>query len=73
MAAGHPLTDEDRWPWLDTIAAWIDERVAAGEPAVVTCSALKKIYRDKLRRQGVVFVYIVLLQCLFDRFGSVFP
>ena len=45
MAAGHPLTDEDRWPWLDTIAAWIDERVAAGEPAVVTCSALKKIYR----------------------------
>ena len=44
MAAGHPLTDEDRWPWLDTIAAWIDERVAAGEPAVVTCSALKKIY-----------------------------
>ena len=47
MAAGHPLTDEDRWPWLDTIAAWIDERVAAGEPAVVTCSALKKIYRDK--------------------------
>ena len=58
MAAGHPLTDEDRWPWLDTIAAWIDERVAAGEPAVVTCSALKKIYRDKLRRQGVVFVYV---------------
>ena len=54
MAAGHPLTDEDRWPWLDTIAAWIDERVAAGEPAVVTCSALKKIYRDKLRRQGEV-------------------
>ena len=37
MAAGHPLTDEDRWPWLDTIAAWIDERVVAGEPAVVTC------------------------------------
>ena len=36
----------------------IDERVAAGEPAVVTCSALKKIYRDKLRRQGVVFVYM---------------
>ena len=46
-----------------TIAAWIDERVAAGEPAVVTCSALKKIYRDKLRRQGVVFVY---MQGTFD-------
>jgi len=41
----------------------IDERVAAGEPAVVTCSALKKIYRDKLRRQGVVFVY---MQGTFD-------
>ena len=38
MAAGHPLTDETA-AWLDTIAAWIDERVAAGEPAVVTCSA----------------------------------
>ena len=63
MAAGHPLTDEDRWPWLDTIAAWIDERVAAGDPAVVTRSALKKIYRDKLRRQGVVFVY---MQGTFD-------
>ena len=70
MAAGHPLTDEDRWPWLDTIAekfvaavgSW-NERVAAGEPAVVTCSALKKIYRDKLRRQGVVFVY---MQGTFD-------
>ncbi|WP_240539312.1 gluconokinase [Bifidobacterium sp. SO1] len=58
MAAGHPLTDEDRWPWLDALAAWIDQRVAAGEPAVVTCSALKKVYRDKLRRPGVVFVYM---------------
>ena len=63
MAAGHPLTDEDRWPWLEALATWIDERVAAGEPAVVTCSALKKVYRDKLRRKGVVFVY---LQGTFD-------
>lgn len=58
MSAGIPLTDDDRWPWLDTIAAWIDERIAADEPAVVTCSALKKVYRDKLRRKGVVFVYM---------------
>ncbi|NEG71277.1 AAA family ATPase [Bifidobacterium ramosum] len=58
MAAGHPLTDEDRWPWLDALAAWIDQRIAAGEPAVVTCSALKKVYRDRLRRKGVVFVYM---------------
>ena len=67
MAAGHPLTDEDRWPWLDTIAAWIDERVAAGEPAVVTCSALKKIYRDKLRRQGVVFCVLASWRPLCER------
>jgi gluconokinase len=63
MALGVPLTDEDRWPWLDTIATWIGDRVAAGEPAVVTCSALKKIYRDKLRLPGVVFVY---MQGTFD-------
>jgi gluconokinase len=43
-----PLTDEDRWPWLDSVKAWIDARVAAGEPGLVTCSALKRIYRDRL-------------------------
>ena len=32
MSAGHPLTDEDRWPWLDTIASWIFEHVLAGRP-----------------------------------------
>lgn len=50
MAAGHPLTDEDRWPWLEAIGKWIDERRAAGEPGIVTCSALKRSYRDVLRR-----------------------
>src|SRR5262245_52478193 len=49
MAAGQPLTDDDRWPWLRAIAAWIGEREAAGENAVVTCSALKRRYRDLLR------------------------
>lgn len=58
MHSAHPLTDEDRWPWLARIAAWIDERVAAGEPAIVTCSALKRSYRDVLRRDPVVFVYL---------------
>ena len=48
MRAGIPLTDADRWPWLHAIAAWMDERIAAGEPAVVTCSALKRAYRDAL-------------------------
>jgi gluconokinase len=48
MRAGTPLTDEDRWPWLRSIALWMDGRTTAGEDAVVTCSALKKSYRDLL-------------------------
>jgi gluconokinase len=48
MAAGMPLTDEDRWPWLGAIGAWMDERAAAGEPGVVACSALKRAYRAVL-------------------------
>jgi gluconokinase len=56
MRRGHALTDEDRIPWLETVAAWIDERRAAGEPGIVTCSALKRSYRDILRRDNVTFV-----------------
>jgi carbohydrate kinase (thermoresistant glucokinase family) len=48
MRAGIPLTDDDRWPWLRTIAAWMDERAAQGESAVIPCSALKRSYRDIL-------------------------
>jgi gluconokinase/shikimate kinase len=58
MHAGHPLIDEDRWPWLERIRVWIDERIGAGEPAIVTCSALKRSYRDVLRADEVVFVYL---------------
>jgi gluconokinase len=58
MASGHPLTDEDRWPWLDRIAAWIRERTDAGRPGIITCSALKREYRDILRGEHVVFVYL---------------
>ncbi|HEV7167366.1 MAG TPA: gluconokinase [Micrococcaceae bacterium] len=58
MAAGHPLTDEDRWPWLDTIASWIIEHTMGGIPGIITCSALKKIYRDRLREKNVVFVFL---------------
>jgi gluconokinase len=61
MAAGHPLTDEDRRPWLAAIATWIDAEVAAGEPAVVTCSALKRSYRDQLRADRPQ-VQVVFLQ-----------
>lgn len=58
MAAGHPLTDEDRVPWLQAIAGWIDEHVAADRHGVVTCSALKRSYRDALRRPEVTMVYL---------------
>jgi len=58
MHAGEPLTDEDRWPWLESIADWIWSHTEAGKPGVVTCSALKKRYRDILRGEGVVFVFL---------------
>ena len=58
MAGGHPLTDEDRWPWLRSIAAWIDDRIAKGENGVVTCSALKRSYRAVLSRPEARFVYL---------------
>src|SRR6188472_2377535 len=58
MSSGIPLTDEDRWPWLDAIAAWIKDKTQRGEPGVVTCSALKRSYRDRLRGPNVIFVFI---------------
>ncbi|MBX9701764.1 MAG: gluconokinase [Acetobacteraceae bacterium] len=48
MAAGTPLTDADRWPWLDAIGAWLDSQAAAGAGGVATCSALKRVYRARL-------------------------
>ena len=57
MAAGHPLTDEDRWPWLDRIGA----RLARGKRTVVACSALRRAYRDRLRAAAgpkLRFVYL---------------
>ncbi len=59
MRAGHPLTDDDRWPWLETVASWIAEHTMAGVPGIITCSALKRIYRDVLRGNHVVFVHLV--------------
>ncbi|MFC5949952.1 gluconokinase [Pseudonocardia lutea] len=60
MAAGHPLTDDDRWPWLRLVAGWIGEQEAAGRDAVVTCSALRRRYRDVLRdgHPSVRFVHL---------------
>jgi carbohydrate kinase (thermoresistant glucokinase family) len=60
MRGGTPLTDDDRWPWLRAIAAWIDERRIAHEPGIVTCSALKRRYREVLigARSGVRLIYL---------------
>jgi gluconokinase len=58
MAAGTPLTDEDRWPWLEAIGRWLGEH--AEEGAVATCSALRRVYRDVLRQRaaGIWFLYL---------------
>lgn len=48
MSSGTPLTDEDRWPWLDLIAAWTKEQAQLDQSTVVTCSALRRCYRDRL-------------------------
>jgi gluconokinase len=60
MHNGIPLTDEDRWPWLDAIAAWIDKTRRAGGHGVIACSALKRRYRDVLigDRPDVRLVYL---------------
>ena len=60
MSAGHPLSDEDRWPWLQAIADEIDRLCAGSSRAVVACSALKRTYRDILvhGREDVRIVYL---------------
>jgi gluconokinase len=60
MRAGVPLEDADRWPWLEAIAAWMAHAQASGRSAVVACSALRRVYRDRLRQAapGVRFVYL---------------
>ena len=69
MHAGIPLTDEDRWPWLRSIAAWIDTMRRSGEHGVVTCSALKRRYRDVLigARADVRLVYLKGEEALIAR------
>jgi gluconokinase len=80
MAAGQPLGDEDRWPWLRVLADWIGAREAAGENAVLTCSALRRAYRDVLSQghPSVRFVHVTatpetLRQRLEQRRGHYMP
>jgi carbohydrate kinase (thermoresistant glucokinase family) len=61
MSAGIALQDEDRWPWLDRIANYLKDATAENSPGgIVACSALKKIYRDRIRQQAgpVVFLFL---------------
>ncbi|MFE7100021.1 gluconokinase [Streptomyces erythrochromogenes] len=59
MAAGHPLDDADRWPWLDAVGEWIRNR-AGMSGGVIAASSLKRVYRDRLRSAapGAVFVHL---------------
>ena len=66
MSRGEPLTDADRWPWLNAIAAWIAEHRAAGTTCVVTCSALKRVYRDIVTDRQRADVRLVYLKGGFD-------
>lgn len=66
MAAGIPLTDEDRWPWLQAIADRVGERDAAGRSTLVTCSALKRTYRDVLRSAVSTDTFFVHLHAPFE-------
>jgi len=69
MRAGLALDDDDRRPWLERVAAWIAAELARGRDGVVTCSALKRRYRDRLRRAGagVRFVCIELPPAELER------
>lgn len=59
MRSGHPLTDEDRWPWLERLREQITRSLAAKENAVLACSALKRAYRERLRvSDDVKFVFL---------------
>lgn len=71
MSKGTPLTDEDRWPWLDIIGERLAEGASSG--IVITCSALKLIYRDRLRKAAGGKLAFVFLdgskELLTDRMG----
>ena len=80
MRSGIPLTDQDRDPWLRTVAGWMDSRIADGQSAVLACSALKRAYRDELLsgRPAATMVFLevsreVLTRRLATRPAHFFP
>jgi gluconokinase len=59
MRSGHPLTDNDRWPWLEQLRQQIERSLSARENAVLACSALKRAYRDRLHvSDEIKFVFL---------------
>lgn len=60
MAAGIALNDDDRWPWLESLRSWMNIHAQAGNSTIVTCSALKRSYRDLLAEATgkVLFVHL---------------
>jgi len=80
MRSGQPLNDQDRLPWLQSIARWIDGQLAAHQPGIITCSDLKRAYRDITigSRRGVRLVYLkgdapVIQQRLLERVHRYMP
>jgi gluconokinase/shikimate kinase len=80
MSAGHPLTDDDRAPWLAQVADWVEACLDAGQDGVITCSALKRSYRALINRRGsgVEFVYLagsreLIAERLTSRHGHFMP
>ncbi|MFC3300854.1 Thermoresistant gluconokinase [Arthrobacter agilis] len=80
MTAGTALTDEDRWPWLESMRTWLTEQAQAGRSTVVTCSALRRSYRDVLTQaEGRVdFVHLLgdtdlILERMKTRSGHFMP
>jgi len=69
MRSGTPLTDADRVPWLHAIRAWMDREIADGNSAVVTCSALKRAYREELLtgRPAATMVFLLVGRDVLER------
>ena len=69
MREGIPLTDEDRQPWLRAVTEWIDARIAEGQSAVITCSALRRAYREELLdgRPDATMVFLQVSRDVLDR------
>lgn len=66
MRAGRPLTDDDRWPWLDRLGAAIGEALASDGCAVAACSALRRRYRERLREAIAAPTRFVMLDAGYD-------